>query len=501
MTSSPTTEEVLWLYRVLLGRDPESQAALEHAIGSETVHDLRSMMMHSDEYQLLLAHPRRPLGDNRYSYQGDRALLADMIWHSRLSAAAIQLCYRAVLAREIENETVLHNYLDRELNLFTLVEELLGSDEKMKAYEQKVLEDQFLRRTLDQTQPAGPAGKRVLLFGAYANGNVGDQCQADALAAIMGHFAPESVTSGGVRCTICACSWEMPVTPSLGRAQLRPHDEILDAGKLRHYDFLLIGGGGLLSTPHFPLHSQAWVDGIQTLKLRYGFVGVGASAELQEESRAAAYCQLLTGAEFVSARDEESLAAVRKIRPDAEFMPDPYLVSRALERRVRASGTAPPRHVVLIPKRPVDMLERDGVYAMSKLQRKLMANGFTTTVLMLEPLLDQEIAGAFANVLNAETVEAAERCIEAAGAVYTMRYHGAIFALSRRVSCYGMGARKIHMLYERIGIPQHLRGSETLGTGDAAPFDEQSWSLVDAFLDEARIVPQAIREGLVASAP
>ena len=27
MTSSPTTEEVLWLYRVLLGRDPESRAA------------------------------------------------------------------------------------------------------------------------------------------------------------------------------------------------------------------------------------------------------------------------------------------------------------------------------------------------------------------------------------------------------------------------------------------------------------------------------------------
>ncbi len=494
MTSSPTTEEVLWLYRVLLGRDPESQAALEHATRSETVHDLRSMMMRSDEYQLLLAHPRRPLGDNRYSYQGDRALLADMIWHSRLSAAAIQLCYHAVLAREIENETVLHNYLDRELNLFTLVEELLGSDEKMKAYEQKVLESQFLRRALDQTSPA--AGKRVLLFGAYANGNVGDQCQADALAAIMAHFAPH-----GVRTEVCACSWEMPATPNLGRAQLRPHDEIMDAGKLRHYDFLLIGGGGILSTPHFPLHSQAWVDGIQALGLRYGFVGVGASAELQEEPRAAAYRQMLKGAEFVSARDEESLQAVRKIRPDAEFMPDPYLVSRALERRVRASGTTPPRHVVLIPKRPVDTAEQDGVYAMSKLQRKLMANGFTTTVLMLEPLLDQEIAGAFANVLNAETVEAAESCIEAAGAVYTMRYHGAIFSLSRRVSCYGMGARKIHMLYERIGIPQHLRTSETLGTGDAAPFDEQSWRLVDAFLDEARIVPQAIREGLVASAP
>ena len=480
MSSSPTTEEVLWLYRVLLGRDPESPAALEHATGNETVHELRRTMMRSDEYQLLLANPRRPTGDNRYSYQGDAALLANMIWHSRLSAAAIQLCYRAVLSREIENETVLHRYLDRGLNLFTLVEELLGSAEKMKAYEKKVLEGQFLRRALDRPELGG---KRVLLFGAYANGNVGDHCQADALAAIMGHFAPN-----GVRSTVYACSWEMPVTPSLGRAQLRPHDEILDAGNLRHYDFLLIGGGGLLSTPHFPLHSQAWVDGIQALKLRYGFVGVGASAELQEEPRVAAYRQLLEGAEFVSARDEESLEAVRSIRPDAEFMPDPYLVSQALERRVRASGAAPPRHVVLIPKHPVDAAEEDGVYAMSKLQRKLMADGYTTTVLMLEPREDQVIAGAFANVLDAKTVEAAERCVEAAGAVYTMRYHGAIFSLSRRVSCYGMGAKKIRMLYE------------TLGAGAGAAFDEQSWRLGDAFLDEARIVPQAIREGLVASA-
>ncbi len=498
MTSSPTTDEVLWLYRVLLGRDPESRAALEHATGNETVHDLRRTMMRSDEYQLLLANPRRPTGENRYSYQGDTALLANMMWHSRLSAAAIQLCYRAVLSREIENETVLNRYLDRGLNLFTLVEELLNSAEKMKAFEKKVLEGQFLRRALDRTGLGG--GKRVLLFGAYANGNVGDQCQADALAAIMGKFAPDGATSGSVRSEVCACSWEMMGAPSLGRAQLRPHDEIMDAGKLRSYDFLLIGGGGILSTPHFPLHSQAWVDGIQALKLRYGFVGVGASAELQDDSRAAAYRQLLEGAEFVSARDEESLEAVRKFRPDAEFMPDPYLVSRALEPRVPPSGARPPRHVVLIPKRPVDKKEEDGVYAMSKLQRKLMADGFTTTVLMLEPRQDRVIAGAFTNVLNAETVEAAEGCVEAAGAVYSMRYHGAIFSLSRRVSCYAFGAKKLRMLYERIGIPQHLLSTDELAAGDGGAFDAASWGHVDAFLDEARIVPAAIRQGLVASA-
>ncbi len=492
-SSSPTTEEVLWLYRVLLGRDPENRVALEQATGNETVHDLRRTMMRSDEYQMLLANPRRPGGENRYSYQGDRALLANMVWHSRLSAEAIQLCYRAVLSREIENETVLNRYLDRGLNLFTLVEELLNSAEKMKAFEKKVLEGQFLRRALDRTGLGG--GKRVLLFGAYANGNVGDQCQADALASIMGKFSPD-----GVRSEVCACSWEMTATPSLGRALLRPHDEIMDAGKLRSYDFLLIGGGGILSTPHFPLHSQAWVDGIQALKLRYGFVGVGASAELQDGTRAGAYRQLLEGAEFVSARDEESLEAVRKFRPDAEFMPDPYLVSRALEPRVTASGAPPPRHVVLIPKRPVDKKEEDGVYAMSKLQRKLMAEGFTTTVLMLEPRQDRVIAGAFANVLNAETVEAAEGCVEAAGAVYTMRYHGAIFSLSRRVSCYGIGAKKIRMLYERMGIPQHLLSTDELAAGDGGVFEEASWRHVDAFLDEARIVPQAIRQGLVTSA-
>lgn len=488
MTGHPTTDEILWLYRLLLGRDPEA-TAIDHAATQPSVQDLRRAIMRSDEFQAGFAGLAAPADDDRYAFCDGGDLQGDMVWHSKLSLKAIQLCYRAVLERNVESDGVAQRYAARNLDLFTLVSELLGSIEKRKAYEKVLLEKQFLRRAGEQPAIAGQS--RVLLFGAYGNGNVGDQCQADAVSGIVNHLTGDD---GSV--SISAASWEAVALPNLRNAALRPHDEILDASALRAYDLLLIGGGGILSTPHFPLHSRAWVAGLQMLNLRYGFVGVGASAEeLQAPDRAEAYGRLLKGAAFVSARDEESLHAVRLIRPDAAFMPDPHLVSKALQGRVTSARRKAP-HVVLIPKTPVDRKEEAAVEALSLLQRDLTLKGVKTTTLFLEPHVDARIADLFTNIVQADTVQIAEACIEQASAIYSMRYHGAIFALSRRISCWGIGAKKIVMLYDRIGIPDFIIPSDELARNDPPAFEYGTWAMVDTFFNEASEIPDAVREGI-----
>jgi hypothetical protein len=84
---------------------------------------------------------------------------------------------------------------------------------------------------------------RVLLFGAYGNGNMGDAYQALAVRAhLAAHFAHRSIEVSA--CSLL-CSSDYAYPPEF---TLRP-ESILDVELVNSYDYLVIGGGGLLAHP------------------------------------------------------------------------------------------------------------------------------------------------------------------------------------------------------------------------------------------------------------
>jgi hypothetical protein len=60
LTSAPVTRaDVIAAYRLLLGRNPESEAAIGFHLGKASISDLRAAFLRSNEFQALLPELHR----------------------------------------------------------------------------------------------------------------------------------------------------------------------------------------------------------------------------------------------------------------------------------------------------------------------------------------------------------------------------------------------------------------------------------------------------------
>src|SRR3712207_2872937 len=95
--------------------------------------------------------------------------------------------------------------------------------------------------------------KRVLIFGAYANGNLGDAEQAASVARHLRAYRPELDVVA-----VAHSVADKPYSPSPASRGQNLVD-ILDPAFVNGFDSLLIGGGGLLASKHKPLTQADWV--------------------------------------------------------------------------------------------------------------------------------------------------------------------------------------------------------------------------------------------------
>src|SRR5215210_1326853 len=153
--------------------------------------------------------------------------------------------------------------------------------------------------------------KRVLLIGAYANGNIGDMYQAEALAHELLAVDP------AVAVFSASPSKRAMPYPAANHTAL-PADTIRDAEALNSFDAILVGGGGLLAAPHQPLHDAAWVESIET---RLCGVALGAARKAAEEAEA-----FIRRCDCFAVRDEYSAREIDGLRDSFDIVMDPILL-------------------------------------------------------------------------------------------------------------------------------------------------------------------------------
>lgn len=278
--------------------------------------------------------------------------------------------------------------------------------------------------TASSTSP-GPAPSqrtgRVLLFGAYANGNIGDEYQANAVAYHLQRQMP------GLKTYATSNSSARRPYEYDTQFQLDNPKAIVDPAVVNEFDALIIGGGGLLASVHRPLNSVTWLERI---KIPIFLLAVGASEEVVAKCRA-----LVERATVVTARDSFSYEVLAAVRPDVELLHDPILMDDRLNAS-RSREKAELHRLCVIPRKQTD--KNEPVYR--SLGTILKSRDRVVSVF---PATDHDsgaISSFGGDVRVVETWKMAElvAAIDGSTDVVSERYHGCIVAMKRGIPSLGL---------------------------------------------------------------
>lgn len=302
-----------------------------------------------------------------------------------------------------------------------------------------------IQAELMEKAPARTEPLRVLLFGAFGNGNMGDAYQA---LAVRSHLQQRF---GNLPVELFATSLLSSSNYSYPEEYKLPSQSILDPKLVNSFDYLVIGGGGLLAHPHDPLADAKWCRSILTPII---LLAVGAS-----EPEAARHHTLLQQALHVVGRDPVSVSALRTVRPDVRLAADPILcISSVQEMLIKpfAEFADPASDSVLwVLKYPSN--DEDEVL-LSQVRQYIKQNSHQRHVIVgIEPALDHLLIEQFSETHVCLTEDLDQLCqhISQAGQVFSMRYHGAIFALLMNRPVIGASQSKLRELANRLG---HMNG-------------------------------------------
>jgi polysaccharide pyruvyl transferase WcaK-like protein len=302
-----------------------------------------------------------------------------------------------------------------------------------------VLRDSAIRRE--------PRERKVLLFGAYGNGNMGDAYQAIAL---QKHLTRSwGLQERQIFATSLIDSYDFPFPA----AQKLPPDTILNTRLINEFDRLIIGGGGLIAHPHAPLFDSKWVKQVHTPVL---LLGIGAELLTVEPHR-----ELLERAWLVSGRDATSIAALKVVRADAVLIRDPVLSAFGIEDL--STSDAQPRSAAL-PETETDVevlwvlkypdSEEDADFLIKVANLIQEQTRVRHAIVGIEPgrdqVLEQFLPG---KVQYLRSLSDLIPRLEQAGVVVSMRYHGCIFAALAGKPSVGYSQSKIKHLYADRLIP------------------------------------------------
>lgn len=297
-----------------------------------------------------------------------------------------------------------------------------------------------VHRRLWNIQPVDWSRKKVLLFGAFGNGNMGDAYQAVAMRQHVHRHMGVPLER------IFACSvLEHADYPFPQTHKLLPSN-VLNTDILNNFGMMLIGGGGLLAHPHEPLLSAEWVA---RLTLPVILVGVGASSGLAERFRPLANVALAA-----SGRDAWSLKAFQAVGVTADLVPDAI-----------ASIGNPADLMAFDPPSPASENESfDWLWVIkhaSNFDEQALLNQIRRLideradqrhcVIAIEPAMDVVLKAQFPEVRFVSVLNELWPLIEGSQRVCSMRFHGGIFALLQDKPVVGCAQSKLKMLTDEWG--------------------------------------------------
>jgi polysaccharide pyruvyl transferase WcaK-like protein len=287
--------------------------------------------------------------------------------------------------------------------------------------------------------------KRILLFGAYGNGNLGDAIQAISLLRAIKR------TKKNVEVWACSqlpCQFPFPFEYVLSSQQ------ISQTSLLNQFDLMIIGGGGLLSHAHDPLTSEDWQKGLEVPVVLFG---VGAAGEVAQKCST-----LIKKAVYVSGRDEPSLTALRRYRADVRFVPDPVLADRRYYLDDRQERGDRPR----ISGR-LWILKNTREVITSKILQGI--NVSDDKICFVEPFLDFPLLNLYPSAVPIYFLNELISLIDRSTMVISTRYHGCILAMLRNKPVAGLFEQKSLDLLKRYDLHQFFV-SDGLTIPDASEF-------------------------------
>lgn len=278
---------------------------------------------------------------------------------------------------------------------------------------------------------------KLLCLGAYANGNLGDMYQADAIARLIGEIKQDyEVTS---------------VSPSKRGSDYPAHHHqkgpvggAFDSAFINSFDMLLVGGGGLLATKHAPLDNPEWV---KSIKIPMAAISLGAAGGTPSLS-----ADFIKKCTYFSVRDEYSYEAVRGVRPNVHIVMDPILVDEISKPAISTRSNG----IIWVPGKLVQSTRT----FWEDVQRRLQREG--DPIVSFNPVTDinSGFEETFDGVRYLDSVSHYLDIIAESNFVVSERYHGCIFALARGKPTIGLTPRdeqassKVRELYRRAGSPR-----------------------------------------------
>jgi Uncharacterized conserved protein len=332
-----------------------------------------------------------------------------MILEDNSRASIIAKLYKNILLREADPKG-LKRYIESDLTPQQIEAELYSS----KEYLEKI------QPLLDKLKSER---KKLLIFGAYGNGNLGDAIQAKCLAGALNKLMPNYEIWS---------STALPNHYNYPKEKQLPPWGIKAAQIIKNFRAIIIGGGGLFSHPHEPLQDAEWAEGIEQ---PIYIVGVGATKNITHNSK-----ELIKSSALVTARDNVSYEAFSEIRSDIRIIRDPVICTAPLtEDSSKSNATA------WIIRGP---LSGDHSFIRNQIREG-------DRVICFEPKVDCVLEELFPEIIYTPTIESFRTAIESSSLVITSRYHGAILALLSGKKVLGYGDQKIQSLFKEMEQP-HL---------------------------------------------
>lgn len=300
----------------------------------------------------------------------------------------------------------------------------------------------------------------VLIFGAYANGNLGDLIQAKSVQTHLQVISPTIVVYSAARENFAVENYYYAYNENL---KLNT-SQLLDPNVVNTFSALIVGGGGLLASPHVPL---AWSNWTSQIKVPVIVLGVGVSCSL---IRSPAY-EWLSYATLLSARDSVGVACLRERfnRYDAAWIPDPVLADD-----VNYPFPAVPTAGISPKQRPricwvISALQKENDFeVMNWIARRLVSSH--DLLLNIFPkhseVRDIPWPAPMRDVLNAE---GAWETLRGCECIMSDRLHGCILGVRAGVRTFGFWKSskhsKVQALYQDVlDLPQLFRVLDTQTT-------------------------------------
>lgn len=272
-------------------------------------------------------------------------------------------------------------------------------------------------------------GAKILLFGAFGNSNMGDAEQANFVKDILrkNQFSKKYQVMATSYLKINSYNFEGNTLPCFA---------IENFDILNKFDLIIIGGGGLLGHPHFPLFDESWVNKLVNSRIPYILYAVGFEIDLPKYREV--YGKLIASAVFVSGRDESTLSIMRTYRNDVSWMPDPIL-SNVLLNNVEKNRKTNRIDIVIRPVKEDDV-NIDFLKALREIYRKSTREEIR--IIFLEPDLAEEklLMVDFPEHLVCRSMAELITAVQDAKVGISMRFHGVIGMIGAQIPVIGLSS-------------------------------------------------------------